>query len=149
MRRALAILLLGICAGTAAHLGYFYSRRPCASGSLDCELAWIRSELHLSDAQYAQIRELHENSGPQLVALAVQVTRLQRELSAFEEQRRTTDQIDFLEFAKFVEERRAMDRQYSDTTRMLVESSARIMTPAQRQRYLTLVAMADLPAQPD
>jgi hypothetical protein len=149
MKRAILILLLGMAAGTTAHFSYYYSRRPCASGSLDCELGWIRSQLNLSDAQYAQIRALHENSGPQLVALAAQVAKLQRELGAFENQRRTTDRIDFLEFASFVEERRAMDRQCMDSTRMLVESSARIMNPAQRERYLTLVAMAGLPSQPD
>ena len=87
--------------------------------------------------------------GRSCIALAAQVARLQRELGAFENQRRTTDRIDFLEFANFVEERRAMDRQCMDSTRMLVESTARIMNPDQRQRYLTLVAMAGLPAQPD
>jgi capsule polysaccharide export protein KpsE/RkpR len=145
MKRALLVLLLGLSAGTAAHFGYYYSRRPCATGSLDCELVWIKDELKLSDAQFAQIKQLHENSGPQLVTLAAQVSRLQRELAAFENQRRTTDQIDFLEFAKFAEERRSMDRQCIDSTRFLVESSARIMTPAQRQRYLALVAMAGMP----
>ncbi len=149
MRRALLILVLGLAAGMTAHLSYYYSRRPCATGSLDCELSWIKGQLNLSDAQYAQIKALHESSGPQLVALAAQVARLQRELGAFEDQRRTTDRIDFLEFASFVEERRAMDRQCMDSTRMLVESTARIMNPDQRQRYLTLVAMAGLPAQPD
>jgi hypothetical protein len=149
MSRSLLILLLGLSAGTAAHLGYFYSRRPCTSGSLDCELGWIRRELNLTDAQYAQIRELHESSGPQLVALAAQVTRLHRELVAFEDERRTTDKIDFIAFARFLDEQRAMDRQYTDTTRTLVESSARLMTPAQRKRYLSLVAMDGLQPQPN
>jgi len=149
MKAALLVLMLGLGAGVAAHFGYYYAHRPCTSGSLDCELAWIRNELKLNDAQYARIRELHENSGPQIVSLAVQVERMQRELAAFETQRRTTDRIDFLEFAKFAEERRAMDRECLDSTRQLVESSARIMTPAQRERYLNIVAMAGLSALPD
>jgi capsule polysaccharide export protein KpsE/RkpR len=145
MKRALLVLLLGLSCGTAAHFGYYYSRRPCSSGSLDCELVWIKDELNLSDTQFAQIKRLHENSGPQLVTLAAEVARLQRELAVFENQRRTTDQIDFIEFAKFAEERRAMDRQCIDSTRLLVESSAKIMTPVQRKRYLALVAMAEPP----
>jgi hypothetical protein len=149
MRRAILVLLLGLGAGSLAHFGYYYSRRPCTSGSLDCELGWIRSELRLSDAQFAEIKELHEVSGPQLVALAAQVARLRRELDAFENERRTADRIDFLEFAHFVEERRAMDRQCKDSARQLVESSARIMTPEQRERYLSLIALAGPPSLPD
>jgi hypothetical protein len=149
MKRALLVLLLGACAGTAAHLGYFYSRRPPAADAPDSELVWIRSELNLSDAQYAQIKELHESSGPQLATLAGLVTRLQNELAAFEEERRTTDKIDFIAFARFLEEQRALDRQYAETTRMLVDSTARLMSPAQRKRYLMLVAMDGIPPQPD
>jgi capsule polysaccharide export protein KpsE/RkpR len=149
MKRALFVLLLGLGSGVAAHFGYYYSHRPCATGSLDCELVWIKDELKLNDAQFAEIKKLHENSGPRLVTLAAQVARLQRELAAFENQRRTTDQIDFLEFAKFAEERRSMDRQCLDSTRLLVESSAKIMTPAQRRRYLALVAMTGMPGPLD
>jgi hypothetical protein len=148
MKGPIFVLLLGLCAGGAAHFGYYYSHRPCTSGSLNCELTWIRKELKLTDAQYAQIRKLHESSGPQLISLAAQVERMQRELAAFENQRRTTDRIDFLEFARFAEEQRAMNRECIDSTRLLVESSARIMTPAQRERYLSLVAMAGLSSPP-
>ena len=83
------------------------------------------------------------------MALAAQVTKLQQELLAFEDQRRKTDRIDFIAFAKFLDEQRVMDRQYAETTRMLVESSARLMTPAQRKRYLALVATDKLPSLPD
>jgi hypothetical protein len=149
MKGPLLVLLLGLGAGLAAHFGYYYSHRPCTSGTLDCELAWIRGELKLSDAQYARIRELHETSGPELVSLAAQVARMRRELEAFENQRRTTDRIDFLEFARFAEERRATDRECLDSARQLVESSANIMTPSQRERYLNIVAMAGPSSLPE
>jgi hypothetical protein len=149
MKRALLVLLLGVASGTAAHLGYFHLRRTAALYAPDSELVWIRSELNLSDAQYAQIKELHESSGRQLQDLAGRVTRLQAELAAFETERRDTDKIDFIAFAKFLDEQRAMDRQYAETTRMLVDSTARLMTPSQRKRYLTLVALDGLVPQPD
>ena len=68
MSRGFLVLLLGAAVGVAAHLAFFGLHQPPDPGSLDGQLAWMKSELHLSDAQYARIRELHEASSPRLRA---------------------------------------------------------------------------------
>jgi hypothetical protein len=140
MNRGLCVLLLGLAVGAATHEVYFRLHRPPDPGSLDGQLSWMRSELQLSDAQYARIRELHEASSPRLRALASQVAQMQAEFAAFENTRRATDSVDFIEFARFVEARRDVNRECLDSTRQLVLASAGEMTPSQREHYLGIVA---------
>lgn len=140
MNRGLCVLLLGLAVGAATHEVYFRLHRPPDPGSLDGQLSWMRSELQLSDAQYARIRELHEASSPRLRALASQVAQMQAEFAAFENTRRATDSVDFIEFARFVEARRNVNRECLDSTRQLVLASAGEMTPSQREHYLGIVA---------
>jgi hypothetical protein len=140
MRRALLVLLLGAGVGITTHVVYFRLHRPPDPGTLDGQLSWMRSELQLSDAQYARIRELHEASSPRLLALASQVAQMKAEFAAFENTRRATDSVDFIEFAQFVEARRAINRECLDSTRQLVLAAAGEMTPSQRQQYLGMVA---------
>ncbi len=140
MRRALLVLLLGAAVGVTTHVVYFGLHRPPDPGTLDGQLAWMRSELRLSDAQYVRIRELHEASSPRLRALASQVAQMQAEFAAFENTRRATDSVDFIGFAQFVEARRNINRECLDSTRQLVLAAAGEMTPSQRQLYLGMVA---------
>jgi hypothetical protein len=140
MNRALLVLLLGAAVGVSTHVVYFRLHQPPDPGTLDGQLAWMRSELRLTDAQYARIRELHEASSPRLRALASQVAQMQAEFAAFENTRRATDSVDFIEFARFVETRRNINRECLDSTRQLVMAAAGEMTPGQRQVYLGLVA---------
>jgi hypothetical protein len=143
MNRSVLTLLVGLAVGVGAHFGYYAFHRPAGLDSLEGQLAWIRTELDLSDDQFARIKELHEASSPRLRALAAEVARMQAEFIAFEETRRTTDQVDFLEFARFVETRRNINRECLESTRRLVLATADVMTPEQRDRYLGLVARAD------
>jgi hypothetical protein len=140
MNRALAILLLGLGVGVGAHTLYFQMHRPPGLDSLEGQLVWMKDELKLSDSQYARIKELHEASSPRLRALAADVARMQAEFAAFENTRRTSDRVDFIEFAQFVETRRNINRQCLESTRQLVAASAGVMTPEQRAHYLGLVA---------
>jgi phage host-nuclease inhibitor protein Gam len=140
MNRTLLILLLGLGVGLGAHTAYFEMHRPTGLDSLDGQLAWIKNELDLSDAQFARIKALHEESSPRLRALAAEVARMQDEFAAFENTRRTTDQVDFLEFARFVETRRNINRECLESTRNLVQAAAGVMTPEQRARYLGIVS---------
>jgi Spy/CpxP family protein refolding chaperone len=147
MKRSLLLLLLGLAAGSAAHLLYYRWHAPADINSLDAQLTWMKTELNLTDAQYARIKELHQASGPRLRALAAQVAALQREFAAFEESRRTSDRVDFIDFARFVDARRHVDRECQDSTRQLVAAAAEVMTPTQRQRYIQLLATAEPLAQ--
>lgn len=142
MKRTFLVLLSGLVAGIAAHITWFDTHRPCRGGELTCQLAWIRTELKLTDEQYARVRAIHEASSPRLLALAAQVAQMRDEYAAFDQQRLTTDKVDFLEFARFVEQRRAIDRECLAITRQLVAATSNTMTAAQRERYLGLVGPA-------
>jgi hypothetical protein len=137
------MLFLGVAVGTTVHLAYYRLHRPVMGDSLDSQLAWMKEELNLDDAQFARIKELHRTSSPRLRALAVQVAQLQAEFAAFERTRRTDDRVDFLEFARFVEDRRHVSRECLDSTRQLVLASAGVMTPRQREHYLGLIATTE------
>ncbi len=148
MNRTAIILMLGLAVGAGAHTVYYQMHRPKGLDSLEGQLTWIRDELKLSTEQYARIKELHEASSPRLQALAMQVARMQDEFTAFETTRRTSDSVDFLEFAKFVEMRRTINRQCMESTRRLVLATANVMTPQQRAQYLGMVAAAE-PLKPE
>lgn len=137
MKRALCFCLLGLLAGVGVHVGYyrFSLRTEPSPTTLDGELAWMQGELHLTDSQFRRIKQIHVASSAELLALADRVEQMQKELAAFENERRTADRVDFLEFARFVENRRSLDRACSDSTRRVILASADVMTPAQRQRY--------------
>lgn len=140
MKRTFAILACGALAAVLAQFAWFELRAPADPGDKPGDLAWLKGELHLSDAQYARICEIHQKSGPHIAALAAQVTRMRSELDAFENQRRSTGEIDFLEFARFVESRRAIDQECLQRTRQVVQDSAGQMTPEQRSRYLSMIS---------
>jgi len=142
------VLLLGLAVGAAAHVVYFNVHRPYDARTLDGQLAWMRSELQLSDAQFTRIKELHEASSPRLRALAAQVAQMQAEFVAFENTRRTSDRVDFIEFARFVEVRRNIDRECLDSTRRLVLAAASEMTERQREQYFGIVGAATPQARP-
>ena len=148
MRRGPAILILGLVVGLGTHYASLRLHRPYDPGTLDGQLAWMKSELQLTDAQFSRIRELHEASSPRLRALASQVAQMQAEFVAFETTRRVTDKVDFIEFAQFVEVRRNISRECMDSTRNLVLASANEMNPAQREHYFGIVAAATPEARP-
>lgn len=143
MKRALLTLLLGLAAGIGAHEAYLRQHEPAATDTLEGQLAWMKSELKLTEPQFARIKELHQASHPRLQAMAAQVALMQTEFAEFEQTRRTTDRVDFLEFARFVESRRDLNRACLDSTKQLVLASAEVMDPDQRARYLHLVTSAE------
>jgi hypothetical protein len=147
MKRTLLVLLLGLGCGVIAHVAWFGHRAPAPADTLAAQLAWMKANLQLTDAQVARLRVLHEQSTPRLIALAAQVATMRDELAAFEHARQTSGRIDFLEFARFVDQRRALDRACAESTRTLVAASADVMTPAQRDHYLSLLAPALQPGR--
>jgi hypothetical protein len=142
MRHTISVLLLGAAAAVTAHLAWFQLHRPCRGDQLDCQLAWMRSELKLTDAQFARIKAIHEASSPRLLALASQVARMRDEYAAFEHARVATDRVDFVEFARFVEHRRAIDRECLDSTRQLIAATSGVMTAPQREQYFGMLPPA-------
>lgn len=139
MTKGPLVLALGLAVGAAANLVYFRAHQALGGDALDGRLAWMKSELNLSDAQYRRIRELHQESSPRLQALAAQLGLIQAEFAAFENTRRTADRVDFIEFARFVEARRTVSRECLESTRQLVVATAGEMSPAQREHYFGIV----------
>lgn len=143
MKRVLITLVLGLAAGLGTHLAYYRYHEAAPTDTLEGQLSWMKSELKLTDSQFDRIKELHQASHPRLRAMAAQVAHMRTEFGEFEQTRRTTDRVDFLEFARFVENRRTLNRECLDSTRQLVLASAEVMTPDQRQHYIRLVAAAE------
>src|SRR5688572_716619 len=136
MNRTIVVLLLGLVAAVGAHVAWFGLNTPCTGDELDCQLAWMRSELKLTNEQFARIKTIHETSSPRLLALATEVARMKDEYEAFERARKDEGRVDFVEFALFVEARRAIDRECLVSTRQLLAATADVMNPNQRERYL-------------
>lgn len=142
MKRTVITLVLGLAAGLASYSSYFTANTPAAD-SLEGRLAWMKSELRLSDVQFARIEELHRASHARLQEMAAQVSQMRAEFAEFERTRRTADRVDFVEFARFVETRRNLNQACLDSTRKLVLASAEVMNPQQREQYLHLVSTAE------
>jgi len=140
MRRGALVLFLGLVVGVATHLVYFRIHRPFDANSLEGQLAWMKSELQLSDSQFERIKELHQESSPRLRALAAQVAQMQAEFTAFENTRMRSDKVDFVEFAQFVQVRRNINQECLESTRRLVLAAAGEMNPMQREHYFGIVA---------
>jgi len=150
MKRTLFVFLLGLAGGLLAHNAWFLAHRPDNASGLDAQLAWMKSSLHLTDQQFDRIKVLHAQSSPQLQALATQVARMRAEFAAFENTRRATGEVDFLEFARFVEQRRVVDRECAESTRRLIVAAVSVMTQQQRDQYCrTLLSSAGKSAVTD
>lgn len=68
MKRGGIILVLGLLLATAACLGFYYlGTASCRKMMRESqpELAWLKKEFNLSDAEFARISELHEAYLPQ------------------------------------------------------------------------------------
>lgn len=142
MKRTLIALALGLIGGVCAHLIWFDARHPSPVYDLDSQLAWMKSDFHLSPSQLARIRSLHEQSRPRTVALAREVARIRREFLAIEETRQTAGQVDFVKVSRFVVQQRMLDHECLDSARQLVAATAEIMTPMQRDQYLAMLGPA-------
>lgn len=145
MNRFLLILLLGLCGGLGAHSAWYAWRSPQTHELTDAQYAWMKDSLKLTDEQYAVIKGLHEKSSPHLQTLANQVRAMRTELEAYEQERRTTGQVDFVEFARFADMRRNVDAECAASTRQLIADASKVMTPEQRRQYLALVASSSSP----
>lgn len=143
MNRAVLTLLLGLAAGLGSHFAYYLHHESNATDSLEGRLAWMKSELNLTDAQFARIKELHQASHPRLQQMAAQVAQMQAEFIEFEKARQSDDRVDFIEFARFVSERRNLNQACQDSTRQLVLASAEVMTPEQRRHYIRMLSSAE------
>ncbi len=85
MSRSLVIVLGALALGAAVFAGsYFAGQRACVAGmtrSAD-DLSWLRDEFHLSDAEMARIRQLHEGYLPQCAKMCALLAAKKSQLQA-------------------------------------------------------------------
>jgi hypothetical protein len=85
MKRPLLILLGALALGAAIFAGSFFCARhttmSCCEQPAD-DLNWLRLEFHLSDAEMAHIREMHEGYLPQCGELCAKIAAAKRELNS-------------------------------------------------------------------
>src|ERR1019366_2360731 len=85
MNRSLIILLGALALGAAVFAGsYFTAQRAtvmCCVKPAD-DLNWLRTEFHLSDAEMAHIRELHEGYLPKCGEMCAKIAAKKRELDS-------------------------------------------------------------------
>lgn len=83
MKRPLLILIVVLLAGSALFgTSYFMGRRVCeACGNSSTDnLAWLRQEFNLNDADLARVRELHNGYLPKCAAMCAQIAAKKQEL---------------------------------------------------------------------
>jgi len=85
MKRSLVILLGALALGAGIFGGaYFVAHRAsvlCCARPTD-DLDWLRTEFHLSAAELAHIRELHEGYLPQCAAICAKIAAKENELDS-------------------------------------------------------------------
>ena len=83
MKKAGLILLLGLVVSTAAFSGFYYfGTASCRALARDPqpELAWLKKEFKLSDAEFARIVKLHEAYLPQCAQRCLRIAEQNRKL---------------------------------------------------------------------
>ena len=85
MKRTLGILFGALALGAAIFAGSYYMAQRttviCCSKPAD-DLSWLQTEFHLSDAELARIRELHEGYLPKCAEMCAKIAAKQGELES-------------------------------------------------------------------
>jgi Spy/CpxP family protein refolding chaperone len=85
MNRPLLVLIGALALGAALFAGSFFTARQaamvCCSKPAD-DLSWLQTEFHLSDADMARIRELHEGYRPKCAEMCAKIAQKKEELDA-------------------------------------------------------------------
>lgn len=81
MNRATRTVLLGVLiAAVVGCLAYFCTMRLCARQMATDDLAWLKREFRLSDAEMQRVRGLHEGYLPQCQDMCAKIAAKQAEL---------------------------------------------------------------------
>ncbi len=138
MRKAALILLLGICLGTVAFSGFYYLGTSGTREMLkqsEPELAWLKHEFNLSDAEYARVAALHDQYLPGCAercrVIEAQNARLREMLAA--------NQAVTPELQNLLAERAKTRAQCEAEMLKHFHEVSRAMPPEQGRRYLAWV----------
>jgi uncharacterized membrane protein len=147
MKKPWFIILGGLLAGIAAYVCIYLagtSEARAVSRSETPALAWLQREYHLSDEQYARVRDLHEAYRPTCAEMCRKIAeknaRIERLLAA--------TNVMTPEIKTALGEAAQLRAQCQANMLAHFYAVARTMPPAQGQRYLAWVRQETLaPAQ--
>ncbi|MDE3067543.1 MAG: hypothetical protein KGJ60_08325 [Verrucomicrobiota bacterium] len=85
MNRSLIVVLGALAVGAAVFAGFYFAAQRvsliyCANPADD--LSWLRGEFHLSDAEMARVRRLHESYLPQCARMCALIAAKKAEVRA-------------------------------------------------------------------
>ena len=83
MSRSLIIVLGALALGAAIFTGsYSASERTCVMAGSTDDLSWLRTEFHLSHADMARVRQLHEGYKPKCAEMCARIAAKKAEVQA-------------------------------------------------------------------
>ena len=138
MKRAGFILLLSLVVAAAAYCGIYYTCTASQRTMLESdkpELAWLKKEFNLSDAEFKRIAELHAAYRPRCVEMCRQIEAQNRRLK---EMLAVTNQVTAQIEAAIAESARLRAECQRNMLAHFYEVS-RTMPPEQGRKYLAWV----------
>ena len=136
MRRSLLILLAVLLAGAAiAGTSYLLARRICLRQLAPAgnDLAWLRDEFHLGDAELQRVRQLHEGYLPKCREMCARIAAKKKELQAALEQGQGLTS----EAEKKLQDVAALRVQCQTQMLRHFQEVSQAMPPEEGRRYLT------------
>jgi hypothetical protein len=135
MKRVWVIILVGLTLGASA-FGFLYASRTADYRALEehCgpELAWIKKEFQLNDAEFERVRELHQAYKPVCAEMCQRIDEQNQELARLlQSSHDVTPQIE----AVLAKAARLRTECQTQMLRHFFQVS-RAMPPGQGQRYL-------------
>ncbi len=138
MKKGAIVLLLGLLLGTAGFSGFYYFGTASCRNMMrepQPELAWLKKEFKLSDAEFARISQLHAAYLPQCAKRCQRIEEQNRKLrQLFTQATNITPEIQAL----LAERARTRADCEAEMMKHFLEVS-RTMPPEQGRRYLEWV----------
>jgi len=131
MKRLLAFLVLALAVAATAYgvTRYLGARAP------EDQWTWLRREFHLSDAQFARVRALHEAYQPICAGHCSRILAVQHRLDELER----TAAKDSPAYLVALKEWAELKRECNEATLQHLRRVAGAMDPDQGSRYLALM----------
>lgn len=144
MKRAVLILVLGLAAAVAAYACVYHFCTASSRGLQETarpELAWLKDEFHLNDAEFQRVAGLHAGYLPQCAVFCRQIAVENNRLhSLLENATNATPEID----AALADTARLRAQCQQTMLRHFFDVS-RTMPPAEGRRYLAWVTARTFP----
>ena len=135
MKRGILIILCGLTAGIFAQHLYFNNYQPCQDDTLECKLSWIQDYLSLSPKQFELVLGMHRDREPEVQQLQQKINVLEARLAALEAERIENDQIDFIAFYNYLQDKVDLDKTYSSSTQEFLFKVGSVMDSGQKERF--------------